>query len=169
MSLRKHLKITILSSMVFLVCFAAYKQYKSPWTFFVQKTDAFAKHQMFLLGRHEGEQPIHLFIYSHNLYERLVSHTHTHQALVSEGVVNTANEKPERPEVLEAELQHKVCQQHQRPDHQKLQVQERTETHRTQTFSHTSISTLHVALSQWTSRSNSIMSSSSKSNPMNHG
>lgn len=69
-----------------------------------------------------------LIVQSYYLDETLVSLTHTHQALVSEGVVNTANEEPERPKVLKAEVQDKVCQQHQRPDHQKLQVQERTET-----------------------------------------
>lgn len=37
--------------------------------------------------------------------------TITHQALVSEGVVDTSDEEPEGPEVLEPELQHKVGQQ----------------------------------------------------------
>lgn len=50
----------------------------------------------------------------------------THQALISEGVINAAYEEPEGPEVLKAKLQNKVCKQYQRPDHQKLQIQERT-------------------------------------------
>lgn len=52
--------------------------------------------------------------------------TATHQSLVSEGVVYAPDEEPEGPQVLKPELQHKVCQQHQRPHHQELQVQEGT-------------------------------------------
>lgn len=48
----------------------------------------------------------------------------THQALVSEGIVNAPDEEPEGPQVLKPELQHKICQQHQGPHHQELQVQE---------------------------------------------
>lgn len=51
----------------------------------------------------------------------------THQALVSEGVVNAPDEEPEGPQVFKPELQHKICQQHQGPHHQELQVQERAE------------------------------------------
>lgn len=51
----------------------------------------------------------------------------THQPLISEGVVHTPDEEPEWPEVLEPELQYKVCQKHQRPHHKELQVQESTE------------------------------------------
>ncbi len=108
------------------------------------------------------------------------THSHTHQALVSEGVVNTTNEEPERPEVLKAELQHKVCQQHQSPDHQKLQVQERTETKRKWCYSHPIIQSsiqLWIRPHTWpwanehlaTCTSNSIMGSSIKSNPMKNG
>lgn len=50
----------------------------------------------------------------------------THQSLVSEGVVHTPHEEPKRPEVLKSELKHKVCQQHQSPHNQELQVQEGT-------------------------------------------
>lgn len=50
----------------------------------------------------------------------------THQALVSKGVVHAPDEEPERPEVLKPELKYKICQQHQCPDHQELQIQEGT-------------------------------------------
>lgn len=51
----------------------------------------------------------------------------THQPLVSKGVVHTPDEEPEWPEVLKPEVQYKVCQQHQCPHHQELQVQKGTE------------------------------------------
>lgn len=38
-------------------------------------------------------------------------HTSSYQSLISEGVVDTSNEKPKWPEVLKPELQHKVSQQ----------------------------------------------------------
>lgn len=48
----------------------------------------------------------------------------SYQPLISEGVVNTSNEEPKGPQVLEAELQHEVSQQNQHPHYQELQVQE---------------------------------------------
>lgn len=56
--------------------------------------------------------------------------TAAHQPLVSEGVIHAPDEEPEWPEVLKPELQHKVCQQHQCPHHQELQVQEGTKQDR---------------------------------------
>ena len=53
-------------------------------------------------------------------------HTGSYQSLISEGVVDTSNEKPEGPQVLKPELQHKVSQENQHPHYQELQVQERT-------------------------------------------
>lgn len=49
----------------------------------------------------------------------------TYQTLVSEGIVNAPDEEPERPQVLKSELQDKICQQHQGPHHQELQIQKR--------------------------------------------
>lgn len=51
-----------------------------------------------------------------------------HQALISEGVIYAPDEEPEGPEVLKPELQHKIGQQYQRPNHQELQIQEGAET-----------------------------------------
>lgn len=49
----------------------------------------------------------------------------SYQPLISEGVVDTSNEKPKGPQILKAELEHKVSQQDQHPHYQELQVQER--------------------------------------------
>lgn len=55
-------------------------------------------------------------------------HADAHQALISERVIHAPDEEPEGPEVLEPELQHKISQQHQCPNHQELQIQEGAET-----------------------------------------
>lgn len=59
------------------------------------------------------------------LYAKRPPSISSYQTLVSEGVVDTSDEKPERPQVLEPELQHEISQQNQHPHHQELQVQER--------------------------------------------
>lgn len=46
----------------------------------------------------------------------------SHQSLVFEGVVDTSEEEPERPEVLEAKVHKVVGQQHQTPENQKFDV-----------------------------------------------
>ena len=72
----------------------------------------------------------HLFYVPHpsgpTCWRRRWTHTHTHQTLVSEGVVDAPDEQPEGPQVLKPELEHKVRQQHQSPHHQELQVEEGT-------------------------------------------
>lgn len=68
----------------------------------------------------------------HSKTSRLVSQLHnaensnTHQSLVSKGIINTPDEEPERPQILEPELQHEISQQNQRPNDQELQVQKGT-------------------------------------------
>ncbi len=52
--------------------------------------------------------------------------SNTHQALISKGIVNAPDEKPERPQVLKPEVQHKISQQNQCPNDQELQIQEGT-------------------------------------------
>lgn len=59
-------------------------------------------------------------------YKRTVIWGWTYQTLVSEGIVNAPDEEPERPQILKSELQDKICQQHQSPHHQELQIQKRT-------------------------------------------
>ena len=51
----------------------------------------------------------------------------THQSLVFEGVVDTPEEEPEGPEVLEPELEEVVGQQHQHPQEQQLHVDQGAE------------------------------------------
>lgn len=72
----------------------------------------------------------------------------THQPLVSKGVVHTPDEEPEWPEVLKPKIQYKVCQEHQCPHHQKLQVQEGAEDKK-HTQTHTSHTQQHLVISPW--------------------
>lgn len=46
----------------------------------------------------------------------------TYQSLVSEGIIDASDEKPERPQIFKSELQDKVGQKDKCPHYQEFQV-----------------------------------------------